>query len=112
MHNYVALAAAEVPGPPLNLADELKQSGLVVICLTSAVDYQALPNGGEAYEWFQNGLATHANVETVAATLKVSTTRILVSHTGLATQLGPEADMARMMRLQPIRKEQAKLVAE
>ena len=58
-HNHieVPLTSAEVPGPPINLAGELKRSGLTAICMTFAVDYQAQRYPSEAYEWFLNGLA-------------------------------------------------------
>lgn len=59
-HNHidVPLTKAEVPGPPLDLAGELKRSGLAAICMTFAVDYQALRNPGDAYERFLNGLTS------------------------------------------------------
>jgi len=59
-HNHidVPLTAAEVPGPDINLAGELKKSGLAAICMTFAVDYQKLQNPGDAYERFKNGLAS------------------------------------------------------
>jgi microsomal dipeptidase-like Zn-dependent dipeptidase len=59
-HNHidVPLTATEVPGPDIDLAGELKRSGLSAICTTFAVDYQKLQNPGEAYERFKNGLAS------------------------------------------------------
>ncbi|MGI4737368.1 MAG: dipeptidase [Janthinobacterium lividum] len=217
-HNHidVPLTAAEVPGPALDLAGELKRSGLGAICLTFAVDYQELRNPSDAYERFLNGLDSldqqlqrndlqralnladlraahkkqqrtiiqsvegghflegklgrlglaydrglrhlgllhdhdapvplgdvftnpaqwggltafgadvirecnqlgvlvdlaHANVETVAAALKVATKPVLISHTGLDTQLGQNPDMARMMKPRLISKEQAKTLAD
>lgn len=217
-HNHVdmPLTTAEVPGPTLDLAGELKKSGLAAICMTFAVDYQELKNPGDAYERFLNGLTAmdqqlksnhlkralnladlqaahkkhqptviqsvegghflegklarlgeaygrglrhlgllhdhdasvplgdvftnpaqfggltafgadvirecnrlgilvdlaHANVETVAAALKVTTKPVLVSHTGLDTQLGENANMARMMKPRLISREQAKTVAD
>jgi membrane dipeptidase len=54
----------------------------------------------------------HANLETTAAALKVATHPVIVSHTGLDTQLGSNPDMARMMKPRLISKEQAKLVAD
>lgn len=216
-HNHidVPLAAAELPGPALDLAGELKKSGLSAICMTFAVDYQELRAPGEAYERFLNGLTAqdqqlqrtglkraltladlqaahkqgqptviqsvegghflegklerlavaydrglrhltllhdhdaavplgdvftnppqwggltafgasvirecnrlgilvdlgHANAETVAAALKVTTKPVLISHTGLDTQLGQNPDLARMMKPRLISREQAKLVA-
>ncbi len=53
----------------------------------------------------------HANAETVAAALKVATKPVIISHTGLDTQLGQDQNMARMMRPRLISKEQAKIVA-
>ncbi|SEW37994.1 Zn-dependent dipeptidase, dipeptidase homolog [Chitinophaga sp. YR573] len=59
-HNHidVPLTTAEVPGPTIDLAGEMKQSGLSAICMTFAVDYQKLQNPGDAYERFLNGLAS------------------------------------------------------
>jgi len=59
-HNHVdvPLDKAEVPGPKLDLAGEMKQSGFSAICMTFALDYQRLTNPGEAYERFLNGLAS------------------------------------------------------
>ncbi|GAA4493125.1 hypothetical protein GCM10023172_01270 [Hymenobacter ginsengisoli] len=216
-HNHVdvPLASADGPGPTLDLAGELKKSGLSAICLTFAVDYQALTKEGQAYERFLSGLAAldqqlelnklrralnladlqaahrqhqptviqsvegghflegqlerlseaygrglrhlgllhdhdatpplgdvftnppqwggltalganvikecnhlgilvdlaHANAETVAAALKVTTKPVLVSHTGLDTRLGQNPDLARMMRPRLLSREQAKVVA-
>jgi membrane dipeptidase len=57
-HNHVdvPLAGAQLPAPDLDLAGELKRSGLSAISMTFAVDYQQLRNPGDAYERFQNGL--------------------------------------------------------
>ncbi len=57
-HNHidVPLIAADVPGPDLDLAGEMKRSGLSAICATFAVDYQRLGVPGLAYERFQNAL--------------------------------------------------------
>lgn len=216
-HNHVdvPLTPADGTGPALDLAGELKKSGLAAICLTFAVDYQALTAPGQAYERFQNGLdaldqqlqrngmeralnladlraahkkqrptviqsvegghflegklgrlglaydrglrhlgllhdhdasvplgdvftnppqwggltafgaevirecnqlgilvdLAHANADTVVAALKVTTKPVLVSHTGLDTQLGSNPAMARMMQPRLISKEQAKVVA-
>lgn len=217
-HNHidVPLNASDVPGPNIDLAGEMKQSGLSAICMTFALDYQKLQNPGEAYERFQNGLASmdqqlrnngmkrclkmadlraehekqqptviqsvegghflegdlerlgvaygrglrhfgllhdsdasvplgdvytntpqwggltafgvdvirecnrlgilidlaHANGETIAAALKLSEQPVIISHTGLDTQLGQNPNIARMMRPRLISKEQAKIVAE
>lgn len=54
----------------------------------------------------------HADFATTAAALKVAAHPVLVSHTGLDTQLGSNPDMARMMRPRLISREQAKLVAD
>jgi membrane dipeptidase len=53
----------------------------------------------------------HANVQTTEAALKVTTRSVIVSHTGLDTQLGSNPSMAGMMRPRLIGKEQAKMVA-
>jgi len=53
----------------------------------------------------------HANVETVDAALKVAKHPVIISHTGLDTQLGQNANMARMMKPRLISKEQTKIVA-
>ena len=57
-HNHidVPLKKEELPGPKIDLAGEMKKSGLSAICMTFAVDYQKLNNEGEAYERFLNGL--------------------------------------------------------
>lgn len=217
-HNHVdvPLARAEVPGPGLDVAGEMKKSGLSAICLTFAVDYQELRSPGEAYERFLNALTamdeqlrrnglqralnladlraahrqhrptvvqsvegghflegklerlhgaydrglrhlgllhdhdatvplgdvftnpaqfggltafgaatirecnrlgilvelSHASVETVTAALKVATKPVLLSHTGLDTQLGQDPNLARLMKPRLISKEHAKFVAE
>lgn len=217
-HNHVdvPLAKAELPGPDLDIAGELKRSGLSAICMTFAVDYQELRNPGDAYERFLNGLTAldqqlktnglkralnladllaahkkhqptviqsvegghflegkverlkvaydrglrhltllhdhdasvplgdvftnpaqwggltafgadvirecnrlgilvdlgHASAETVAAALKLTTKPVLISHTGLDTQLGQNPNMATRMKPRLISKEQAKVVAD
>jgi membrane dipeptidase len=57
-HNHidVPLTAAEVPGPDLDLAGEMKRSGLSAICATFSVDRPALKGPGDAYERFQNAM--------------------------------------------------------
>jgi membrane dipeptidase len=217
-HNHidVPLTAADVPGPAIDLAGEMKRSGFSAICMTFALDYQALTQPGAAYDRFINGLASmdqqltrngmkralnladlraahqqrkpiviqsvegghfleghldrvaeaygrglrhfgllhdsdasvplgdvytnpprwgglttfgadvirecnrlgilidlaHANSETTAAALKVATHPVIISHTGLDTQLGQNPDMARMMRPRLISKEEARMVAD
>jgi membrane dipeptidase len=54
----------------------------------------------------------HANAETVVAALKLTIKPVIVSHTGLDSQLGQNPSMARMMRQRLISKEQAKIVAD
>jgi microsomal dipeptidase-like Zn-dependent dipeptidase len=54
----------------------------------------------------------HASNDTVAAAIKVAAHPVLISHTGLDTQLGQNPMMARMMRPRLISKETAKLVAD
>jgi membrane dipeptidase len=213
-HNHidVPLTAAEMPGPNIDLAGEMKRSGLSAICMTFATDYQA----GDAYDRFLKGLASmdrqlernsmrrsltpddirnahknrqpmviqaiegghfldghldrveeaygrglrhfgllhdsdasvplgdvytnppryggltafgrdvlkecnrlgilidlaHANMQTTEAALKVTTRPVIISHTGLDTQLGNNPSMAQMMRPRLISKEQAKMVAD
>jgi membrane dipeptidase len=53
----------------------------------------------------------HANVQTTEAALKVTTRPVIISHTGLDTQLGNNPSIAHMMRPRLISKEQAKMVA-
>ena len=57
-HNHidVPLTAAEVPGPDLDLAGEMKRSGLSAICATFAVDRQRLGGPGVAYDRFLNAM--------------------------------------------------------
>lgn len=213
-HNHVdvPLTAAEMPGPEIDLAGEMKRSGLSAICMTFATDYQP----GDPYQRFRSGLAamdrqlkrnglkralsaaeirashgrgepavvqavegghflegrierveeayglglrhfgllhdsdasvplgdvytnapkyggltefgaavikecerlrilvdlTHASMATTEGALKVATRPMVISHTGLDTQLGSDASMARMMRPRLISKEQAKAVAD
>lgn len=54
----------------------------------------------------------HANTETTAAALKVAAHPVIISHTGLDTQLGRNPSMAQMMRPRLISREQAKMVAD
>jgi membrane dipeptidase len=213
-HNHidVPLTAAEMPGPDIDLAGEMKRSGLSAICMTFATDYQP----GDAYDRFLKGLDSmdrqlarngmkrsltaadvraahdnhqptviqaiegahflqghlerveeayerglrhfgllhdsdasvplgdvytnapkfggltdfgaqvikqcnrlgilidlaHANMQTTQAALKVTTRPVIISHTGLDTQLGSNPSMAQMMRPRLISKEQAKMVAD
>jgi membrane dipeptidase len=217
-HNHidVALNTADMPGPDIDIASELKRSGLSAICMTFAVDYQKLQNPGDAYNRFLNGLTAmdqqlaknhikrslnladlktahkkhqptviqsvegchfleghlerveesykrglrhlgllhdsdalvplgdvftnqpqfggltkfgaevikecnrlgilvdmaHASADTVAAALKVSSKPILISHTGLDTQLGQNPNMALIMKPRLISREHAKVVAD
>ena len=216
-HNHidVPLTTTELPGPKVDLAGEMKKSGLTAICMTFALDYQKLNNPGDAYDRFINGLnamdevlktngmtralslseikeahkehkrtvvqsvegghflegkterldaaynrglrqlgllhdsdastplgdvytnppqfggltpfgadvikkcnqlgilvdLTHASNTTIDAALKISTQPVIISHTGLDTQLGTNESMAKMMRPRLISKEQAKIVA-
>ncbi len=217
-HNHidVPLVTSEVPGNKIDLAGEMKKSGLSAICMTFAVDYQELRNPGDAYERFKNGLAStdqqlalngmrrslnlkdlkaahmdkeptviqsvegghflegkperlaeaygrglrhltllhdhdasvplgdvftntaqwggltafgkevimecerlgivvdlsHADNNTLDAALRVAKKPVLVSHTGLDTQLGNDARMAQMMKPRLISEEQAKIIAD
>jgi len=58
-HNHidVPLTGADAPGPDLDLAGEMKRSGLAAICMTFAVDYQPIRDPREGHERFANGLA-------------------------------------------------------
>jgi membrane dipeptidase len=217
-HNHIDVPTAvpEVPGPAIDLAGEMKTSGLSAICATFAVDYQKLNNPGEHYYRFINALdsmdqqlknngikrsldladireahkkhrpaivqavegghflegriervqeaygrglrvlgllhdsdamvplgdvytnppnyggltdfgsqvigecnrlgilidLTHCSTDTVAAALKRSTRPVVFSHTGLDTQLGQDANMARMMRPRLISATEAKTIAD
>jgi membrane dipeptidase len=55
-HNHidVPLTAAELPRPDIDLAGEMKRSGLSAICVTFATDYQR----GDAYDRFLKGMAS------------------------------------------------------
>lgn len=57
-HNHVdvPLIKSELPGLKIDLAEQMKTSGLSVICMTFAVDYQRLTEEGQAWERFRNGL--------------------------------------------------------
>ena len=55
---------------------------------------------------------THASNSTINAALKIATCPVLISHTGLDTQLGQNEFMAKMMRPRLISKEQARIVAD
>jgi membrane dipeptidase len=213
-HNHidVPLTEGEMPGPDIDLAGEMKRSGLSAICMTFATDYQQ----GDAYDRFLKGLASmdrqlkgndvkrsftpadvrtahqnrqptviqaiegghflqgklerveeaygrglrhfgllhdsdaseplgdvytnppryggltafgaavikecnrlgilidlaHASVQTTEAALKVTSRPVIISHTGLDTQLGSNPSMAGVMRPRLIGKEQAKTVAK
>ncbi len=217
-HNHidVPLNVAELPGPAIDLAGEIRKSGLSAICMTFALDYQKLTKPGEAYERFITGLnamdhvlnsnqmkrslnlddletahknhqptvvqsvegghflegkldrlgiaysrglrqlgllhdsdasvplgdvytnpakwggltpfgadvikecnnlgiladLTHCSNETINAALKLTKKPVIISHTGLDTQLGQNEFMAKMMRPRLISKEQAKIVAD
>ncbi len=54
----------------------------------------------------------HANNQTIDMALKITKKPILISHTGLDTQLGTNEFMAKMMKPRLISKEQAKIVAD
>src|SRR5579871_6128029 len=57
-HNHidVPLTADAMPGQAIDLAGQMKRSGLSAICMTFAVDYQQLLNPGDGYDRFRNGL--------------------------------------------------------
>jgi membrane dipeptidase len=213
-HNHidVPMTAAEMPGPDIDLAGEMRRSGLSAICMTFATDYRP----GDAYDRFLKALTcmdrqlernrmkrslnaaevrsahkdhqptviqavegghfleghldrvevaygrglrhfgllhdsdasvplgdvytnpsryggltafgasvikecnrlgilvdlAHADKQTTEMALKVSTRPVVISHTGLDTQLGSDPRMAQMMRPRLIGKEQAQMVAK
>jgi len=217
-HNHIDVPVnpMELPGPSVDLAGEMKKSGLSAICMTFALDYQRLVNPGDGYNRFITGLdamdkllasnninrsltladlqkahkqhqptviqsvegghflegrlerlaeaynrglrcldllhdndasvplgdiytkpaqwggltsfgadvvkecnklgilidLTHGNNEMVNAALKLTTKPVVITHTGLDSQLGQNARMANMMRPRLISKEQAKIVAD
>ncbi|WP_310588430.1 membrane dipeptidase [Dyadobacter sp. CY326] len=53
-----------------------------------------------------------ANQRRLAATLKLAARPVIISHTGLNTQLGQDPEMAKRMLTRLISKEQAKMVAD
>lgn len=53
----------------------------------------------------------HANMQTTEMALKVTTKPVIVSHTGLDTQVGSNPRMAEIMRPRLISKEQARMIA-
>lgn len=54
----------------------------------------------------------HANLQTTEGALRLTTRPVIISHTGLDTQLGNNPRMAQMMRPRLISKEQAGIVAD
>ena len=54
----------------------------------------------------------HANLQTTQGALKVTNRPVIISHTGLDTQLGNDPRMAQMMHPRLISEEQAKIVAD
>lgn len=54
----------------------------------------------------------HADLQTTKAALKIATKPVIISHTGLDTQLGSDPRLANMMRPRLISHEQARLVAD
>ena len=54
----------------------------------------------------------HASMQTTQAALKATSRPVIISHTGLDTQLGSDPRMAQMMRSRLISKEQARIVAD
>jgi membrane dipeptidase len=54
----------------------------------------------------------HASMQTTQAALKATNRPVIISHTGLDTQLGSDPRMAQMMRPRLISKEQARIVAD
>ena len=55
---------------------------------------------------------THCSNDAINAALKVTTKPVVITHTGLDTQLGQNEKMAKMMLPRLISKEQAKIVAD
>ena len=58
MHNHVdvPITADKLPGPDIDLAGEMKRSGLSAICMTFAVDYQPFTEPGQAFSRFTNAI--------------------------------------------------------
>jgi membrane dipeptidase len=54
----------------------------------------------------------HANTQTTDMSLKVTSKPVIISHTGLDTQLGNDPRMAQMMRPRLISKQHARMVAD
>lgn len=54
----------------------------------------------------------HASNDTIYAALKITTTPVIITHTGLDTRIGSNERMATMMRPRLISKQQAKIVAD
>lgn len=84
---------------------------------TNPVKYNGLTDFGKEIIKECNRLGilidlTHANPETVDMALKLATHPVLVSHTGLVTQLGKNENMAKMMKPRLISKERAKIIAD
>lgn len=83
---------------------------------TNPVKYNGLTDFGKEIIKECNRLGilidlAHANPETVDMALKLAAHPVLVSHTGLDTQLGQNENMAKMMKPRLISKERAKIVA-
>jgi microsomal dipeptidase-like Zn-dependent dipeptidase len=59
-HNHIDVPqkASDVPGPDLDLAGEMKKSGLSAICATFATDYQKPGPPGAAYDRFLSALSS------------------------------------------------------
>lgn len=83
---------------------------------TDTPQYNGLTEFGESIVKECNRLGilidlTHCNNEAIDDALRVSSKPLMVSHTGLDTQLGNDEKMAKMMKPRLISKEQAKIVA-
>lgn len=84
---------------------------------TNPVKFNGLTNFGSQVIHEANRLGmlidlTHASHDTINAALKFTTKPVIISHTGLDTQLGNNEMMAKMMRPRLISKLQAKIVAD
>ncbi len=84
---------------------------------TNAAKYNGLTDFGSQVIREANRLGmlidlTHGSNETINMALKISTTPVIITHTGLDTQLGSDERMSQMMKPRLISKEQAKIVAD
>lgn len=82
-HNHidVAMTTDAGPGPEMDLAGELRKSGLSAICATFSVDRPNLTRPGEAYERFLNALkAMDGQLEKNQITRSLNLSDLKTSH--------------------------------